>query len=110
MNAKNPTAAWTLMIVLALIWGSSFILMKRGLETYTPFQIGAIRMGASFLFLLPFLFRSIRKVPVVKWKYLFAAGWLGNGIPSMLFPLAETHLNSGLTGMLNSLTPLFTFL
>ncbi len=107
---NNSTTAWTLMIVLAFIWGSSFILMKRGLETYTPYQIGALRMGASLICLLPFLFGSIKKVPFVKWKYLFAAGWLGNGIPSILFPLAETHLNSALTGMLNSLTPLFTFL
>lgn len=107
---SNATTAWTLMIVLAFIWGSSFILMKRGLETYTPFQIGAIRMGASFICLLPFMRSALRKVPRSKWKYLFAAGWLGNGIPSILFPLAETHLNSALTGMLNSLTPLFTFI
>ena len=107
---NNSTSAWTLMIVLAVIWGSSFILMKRGLEVYTPFQVGAIRMGASFLCLTPFLFSALKKVPRAKWKYLFAAGWLGNGIPSILFPLAETHLNSALTGMLNSLTPLFTFI
>lgn len=107
---NNSATAWTLMIALAFIWGSSFILMKRGLETYTPFQVGAIRMGISFICLLPFLVRAFRKVPRSKWKYLFAAGWLGNGIPSILFPLAETHLNSALTGMLNSLTPLFTFL
>jgi len=107
---NNSTSAWTLMIVLAVIWGSSFILMKRGLEVYTPFQVGAIRMGASFLCLTPFLFSALKKVPRGKWKYLFAAGWLGNGIPSILFPLAETHLNSALTGMLNSLTPLFTFI
>ena len=98
------------MIALAVIWGSSFILMKRGLESYTPYQIGALRMGASLICMLPFLVRSIKKVPRNKWKYLFAAGWLGNGIPSILFPLAETHLNSAITGMLNSLTPLFTFI
>ena len=107
---KNSTTAWTLMVILAVIWGSSFILMKRGLEAYTPFQIGALRMLASFLCLLPFVIKALKNVPREKWKYLFAAGWLGNGIPSVLFPFAETHLNSALTGMLNSLTPLFTFL
>jgi drug/metabolite transporter (DMT)-like permease len=109
MNTKN-TSAWTLMIALAMIWGSSFILMKRGLETYTPFQIGAIRMLASLLCLTPFLWKALKNIPRSKWVFLFAAGWLGNGIPSMLFPYAETHLSSALTGMLNSLTPLFTFL
>jgi drug/metabolite transporter (DMT)-like permease len=108
MNPRN-TSAWTLMVVLALIWGSSFILMKRGLESYTPYQIGAIRMLASFLCLTPFLWKALKKVPRSKWIFLFAAGWLGNGIPSILFPYAETHLNSALTGMLNSLTPLFAF-
>ncbi|CAN5654638.1 DMT family transporter [soil metagenome] len=107
---NSSTTAWMLMIILAVIWGSSFILIKRGLEAYTPLQVGAIRMGVSFLCLLPFLVKSLKKVPRDKWKYLFAAGWLGNGIPSILFPLAETHLNSALTGMLNSLTPLFTFI
>jgi drug/metabolite transporter (DMT)-like permease len=107
---NNSTTAWTLMMALAIIWGSSFILMKRGLEAYTPFQIGTLRMGISFLCILPFLLRSMKKIPREKWKYLAAAGWLGNGIPSVLFPLAETHLNSALTGMLNSLTPLFTFI
>lgn len=67
-------------------------------------------MGVSIICLLPFLISALKKVPRLKWKYLAAAGWLGNGIPSILFPLAETHLNSALTGMLNSLTPLFTFL
>ena len=98
------------MIVLAVIWGSSFILMKRGLEAYTPFQIGAIRMLASFICLLPFLWKALKKIPRSKWIFLFAAGWLGNGIPSILFPYAETHLSSALTGMLNSLTPLFAFI
>jgi drug/metabolite transporter (DMT)-like permease len=110
MPAKNNSIAWILMIVLALIWGSSFILMKRGLEVYSPFQVGALRMTVSLICLLPFLISSLKKVPRGKWIYLVAAGWLGNGIPSILFPLAETHLNSALTGMLNSLTPLFTFI
>jgi drug/metabolite transporter (DMT)-like permease len=109
MNTKN-TSAWTLMIVLAIIWGSSFILMKRGLESFTPYQIGAIRMLASFLCLIPFLRTALKKIPRSKWIFLFAAGWLGNGIPSVLFPYAETHLNSALTGMINSLTPLFAFI
>lgn len=110
MQGKNKSTAWLLMMVLAVIWGSSFILIKRGLITYTPFQVGALRMTVSLICLLPFLFKAFKKVPRNRWKYLAAAGWLGNGIPSILFPLAETHLNSALTGMLNSLTPLFTFI
>jgi len=97
------------MIILAMIWGSSFILMKRGLESYSPYQIGALRMLASFICLIPFLWKALKIIPRSKWIFLFAAGWLGNGIPSVLFPYAETHIGSALAGMLNSLTPLFAF-
>src|ERR1044071_3988834 len=124
MSGSTKASAYTFITILALVWGSSFILMKRGLEAYTPFQVGAIRIFVSFLCMVPFLpftiynFRvtgnsdpkSFLGVPKDKWKYLAACGWLGNGIPSVLFPLAETHLSSALTGMINSLTPLFTFI
>jgi drug/metabolite transporter (DMT)-like permease len=84
--------------------------MKRGLISYTPFQVGCIRMGVSFLSLLPFIIFSYKKVKPSQWKYLALAGILGNGIPSQLFPLAQTHVSSALAGMLNSLTPVFTYI
>jgi drug/metabolite transporter (DMT)-like permease len=67
-------------------------------------------MAAAFLAMTPFLLVSFRKVKRTQWKYLAASGILGNGIPSMLFPLAQTHISSTLAGMLNSLTPLFVYL
>jgi len=106
---KN-TRSVLLITILSLIWGSSFILMKWGLQVYTPFQIGAIRMFVSFLCLFPFVITSFRKIESSRWKYLLAAGLLGNGIPSVLFPLAETNISSALAGMINSLTPVFTLL
>jgi len=110
MSGSSKATSFTLITILALVWGSSFILMKRGLDSFTPLEIGTIRIFASFLCMTPFLIKSLGKVPKEKWKYLAASGWLGNGIPAVLFPLAETHLSSALTGMLNSLTPLFTFI
>jgi drug/metabolite transporter (DMT)-like permease len=107
---QNKTLSFLLISVLAVIWGSSFILMKRGLVVYTPVQIGCIRMAAAFLAMMPFVFVSFKKVKRNDWKFLAAAGILGNGIPSMLFPLAQTHVSSALAGMLNSFTPLFTYL
>lgn len=106
---QNKPLAFFLISVLALIWGSSFILMKRGLVVYSPIQVGCIRMAVSFLTMLPFAIVSFKKVKRSQWKFLAAAGILGNGIPSMLFPLAQTHLSSTLAGMLNSLTPLFVY-
>ncbi len=96
------------MIALSLIWGSSFILMKRGLEDFTPYQVAAIRMTAAFLCLFPFVMLHASKIQRHQWKYIFATGLLGNGIPAFLFSLAQTEVPSFLAGMLNSLTPVFT--
>lgn len=105
---KNKTIL--LITFLALVWGSSFILMKRALIVYTPYQIGALRIFVAFLALSPLLINRIRTIEKRKWKYFIATGFLGNGIPSVLFPLAETNISSAVAGMLNSLTPIFTLI
>ncbi|MBL0031335.1 MAG: DMT family transporter [Bacteroidetes bacterium] len=96
--------------MLAIVWGSSFILMKKGLIVYTPYQVGAIRMFVSMLFLFPFLIGHFKKVERSRWKYLMLAGLCGNGIPAVLFPLAETEISSALAGMINSTVPIFTLI
>jgi drug/metabolite transporter (DMT)-like permease len=96
--------------VLSLIWGSSFILMKRGLDCYTPPQVAAIRMVVSFLFLFPFVIGHFKKIPANKWGIILVAGLLGNGIPAFLFTKAETGLSSSIAGILNSLTTVFALL
>jgi len=101
---------WTLFIILSLIWGSSFILMKRGLDVFTPAQVAAIRMSVSFLCLFPFVIGHIKTIPKDRWKYIILAGILGNGIPAILFTTAETGISSSVAGVLNSLTPLFTLI
>ena len=108
MNQK-PTN-WILIIVLALIWGSSFILMKRGLDVYSSDEVAALRIFLSFLFLSPLLFRHIKKDLIKHWKAFLGAGAFGNLIPAFLFTKAETGISSSLAGILNSLTPLFTLL
>ncbi len=110
IERANNKIAFILIAVLAVIWGSSFILMKRGLDVYTPDQVGAVRVFSAFLCVFPFVFRSFAKVDRSKWKYLFATGMLGNGIPAVLFPLAETNISSSVAGMINSMTPLFTLI
>jgi drug/metabolite transporter (DMT)-like permease len=110
--AQSRTGAlkWTLFIILSCIWGSSFILMKRGMDVFTPAQVAAIRMTVSFLCLFPFVIGHIKSIPKDKWKYIVLAGLLGNGIPAFLFTAAETKLPSAIAGVLNSLTPLFTLI
>jgi drug/metabolite transporter (DMT)-like permease len=110
MKISTSTVKWIFMAVLALIWGSSFILMKRGLEEFTPPQVASIRMVAAFLCLLPFIIRHTGKIEPGQWKFIFATGLLGNGIPAFLFTIAQTAVPSFMAGMLNSLTPLFTLI
>ncbi|MEW6468049.1 MAG: EamA family transporter [Bacteroidota bacterium] len=101
---------WSILICLAVVWGSSFILMKRGLEAFSPEQVAAYRIFIAFVFMLPFTFFHLRKDLHRHWKGLLGIGLFGNFIPAFLFTKAETGISSALTGMLNSLTPLFTLL
>jgi drug/metabolite transporter (DMT)-like permease len=107
---QNKKATILLISFLALVWGSSFILMKRGLDVYTPAQVGAIRVFSAFLCVFPFVAPHFRKVEAKHWKFLFLTGMLGNGIPAVLFPLAETNISSSVAGIVNAMTPLFTMI
>lgn len=104
---KKPLAVLLLMI-LAVIWGSSFILMKRGLEQFTPPQVAAIRLSVAFICLFPFVIGHIKKIEPSRWKFILVSGMLGNGIPAFLFTAAQTRVSSSAAGVLNSLTPVFT--
>lgn len=108
MNTK--VINWIILIALALTWGSSFILMKRGMDVYSSEEVAALRIFIAFLFLSPLIFKHVKKSLLKHWKGFVGMGVLGNFIPAFLFTKAETGISSSLTGMLNSLTPLFTLL
>ncbi len=107
---QNKKLAWALLIILSLVWGSSFILMKRGLDAFTSDEVAALRISIAFLFLAPFLIKYY-KIDLKKYlPGLILMGVFGNLLPAFLFTKAETQISSSLTGMLNALTPLFTVL
>ena len=107
---KASASSWIILLVLSVVWGSSFILMKKGLEAFSSDEVAALRIGIAFLFLLPFYVRYNRIDFKKNWKGLVLMGVFGNLIPAFLFTKAETQISSSLTGMLNALTPLFTVL
>ncbi len=99
-----------LFVVLSVIWGSSFILMKQGLEQLTSFQVASLRIVSSGIVFLPLVLKSCRLIPFKKWPVVFLSGALGSLLPAYLFCTAETGLSSSLAGTLNSLTPIFTII
>ncbi len=101
---------WGLFIILSVIWGSSFVLMKEGLLNLTAFQVASLRIVASGLAFMPLLFSSFKLIPVKKWHWVFFSGALGSLIPAYLFCIAETGIDSSLAGALNSLTPIFVII
>lgn len=106
--STQRTTSWLLFVALALVWGSSFILMKEGAKTLTGWQIGAVRIFSASLVFLPFAFFAIRKIPAKKLPLIALTGILGNLFPAFLFGIAiQRQIESSLAGILNSLTPLF---
>jgi len=105
---SNRYLQWVLFIVLCLIWGSSFLLMKIGLQTLSAYEVAAIRILSAGIVLLPFAVKAFSKIPKEKWGIIIISGLLGSFFPAFLFCIAETKISSALTGMLNALTPLFT--
>ena len=101
---------WLYLFLLALIWGSSFILIKKSLVGLTPFQLGALRIILSGFFILLVGFKTLKKVKKEHWKWLVISGFLGTFFPAFFFAIAETEIDSAIASILNSLVPLNTIL
>jgi drug/metabolite transporter (DMT)-like permease len=101
---------FSILLLLAFIWGSSFILMKIGLKSFSPEQAGALRILLASLVLLPISLKQLKNLQKKDLKSLLIAGFIGSFFPAFLFMKAETQIDSSLAGMLNSLTPVFTLI
>ena len=108
MSAKQQK--WAYLVVLALIWGSSFILIKQGLKGLTAYQLGGLRIVFAAIFLIAIGFRTLPSVPTHKWKYLGLTALCGTFLPVFLFAVAQTQIDSSVSSILNSLTPLNTLI
>lgn len=102
---------WILFVALAFIWGSSFILIKIGLNNHlSPYQIAALRIVTAGLVLFPTAIKYIRQIPSNKLFIVFMSGTIGSLVPAFLFCLAEEGIDSSLAGTLNCLTPIFVII
>lgn len=106
----NKSLKWIYLFVLSIIWGSSFILIKKGLVGLDPLQLGALRILFSATVLLLFGWKSLKKIKKSDWKWIGITGILGTGLPVFLFAFAETEIDSAVVGILNSSVPLLAFI
>ena len=109
-HSSPGLTSWLLLVILALVWGSSFILIKKSLLTFSPSEIGTLRMFIAFIGLMPFALPVIRKIERKKLPILFLVGLVGSLLPAILFAIAQTQLESAITGVINAMTPVFVLL
>ncbi|WP_445381048.1 DMT family transporter [Robiginitalea sp. IMCC43444] len=99
---------WFYLIVLSVIWGTSYILIKKGLQGFTALQLGSVRILIAGALLLLIGYKSLRPIEKKQWKWVALSGLVGSFIPMFLFAFAETEIDSSIASILNSLVPLFT--
>jgi len=109
-HSDHKALPFLLLILLGIIWGSSFILIKKGLDVFPPLQVGTIRIFFAYIVILPIALTKLRTYFARDWKKFLLVGLLGNFFPAILFAIAETGLSSSLAGILNALTPIFTLI
>lgn len=110
MNDNTKGFSLFLLLTLALIWGTSFILMKKGLMVFSPVEVATIRVTVAGIILLPMALMKLREINSTHPHKLFISGMLGVFIPAFLFSTAQMHIDSSVAGILNTLSPLWTML
>jgi len=99
---------WTYLISLSLIWGTSFILIKKALIGLTPIQLGSLRIIFSSIIIFIFAWNTLKLINKKEWKWIIISAFLGSFFPAFLFAFAETEIDSSIASILNSLVPLNT--
>lgn len=107
---QNRWFQFSILLAMAFVWGSSFILMKIGLKSFSSEQVAALRMLLAALALLPYSIKNLKSLKRKDVRSLLIAGFIGSFIPAFLFTKAQTRIDSAMAGILNSLTPLFTMI
>lgn len=98
------------MILLGTIWGASFLVIKRSVQIFDPYQMAMWRMVLAMLIYIPIAAAFFSKIDWRRWRPLMVVAFAGSAVPNFFFAVAQQHVNSSLAGVLNSLTPLFTLL
>lgn len=103
---SDRLVSWFIFILLCFIWGSSFIMMKVSNQGMTPYQVAALRIFSAALVFIPFAIFHLQHVSRKTAGLLVVTGFFGNLLPAFCFAVALLKIDSSLTGILNSLTPI----
>jgi len=99
---------WIYLISLSIIWGTSFILIKKALIGLSPVQLGSLRIIFSSIIIFAFAWNTLKVITRKEWKWIIISAFLGSFFPAFLFAFAETEIDSSVASVLNSLVPLNT--
>ncbi len=110
MLIKPENIKWFYLVLLALIWGSSFILMKNALKGFSPMQVGALRIVFTAVVVLVWGFGRLKTIQAQHWKAIVLIALFSTIIPALLFPIAISHIDSSITAVINAVTPLNTII
>jgi drug/metabolite transporter (DMT)-like permease len=103
---SNKFVCWSLFVILCIIWGSSFKLMKDSTAGLSAAQIAAVRIFSAGIVFVPFAIFHFSKIPRNKLGTVIMSAVFGNLLPAFLFAIAMTKIDGSLGGILNSLTPI----
>ena len=101
---------WFYLIALSLIWGSSFILIKKALVGLEASQLGSLRIIFSSIFIFLIAWRNIFTIKKIEWKWITISAFLGSFFPAFLFAFAEKEIDSSVASIINSIVPLNTLI
>ena len=101
---------WFYLISLSVIWGSSFILIKKGLIGLEASQLGSLRIIFSSFIIFLFGWRKIFEIRIIEWKWITISAFLGSFFPAFLFAFAEKEIDSSVASIINSTVPLNTLI
>lgn len=109
-QSRISLKSWLTLILLSIVWGSSFILIKKGIVAFDPYEVASMRIFFSALAFIPVVIYYRKIIEWKRWPYFLLVGLTGSGIPAFMYPLAQQQISSSVAGILNSLTPIFAFL
>ena len=106
----NNNKKWILLLVLSVIWGSSFILIKKSLVGLTPLQVGSLRIIFTAIVISIYSYSSLKEIPKKSWKWIILTAYVGTFFPVYLVSFGQTEIESGLASIITTLTPINTLI